>query len=132
MTMMFIASPATMVLGAEPPPDYDNFKIVGPTMWAVGIVNCNGLSATLRVKKIDDCIVDTDPQTADLTVCPEQPSDILYYKLPQGSVFNKCNSPNHQPIITKVKNFKIDNNLVSFDAQINFVVPIGAADSVCD
>ena len=132
MMMTVISSPAALVFGAEPPPDNSSFKIVGPTMWAVGICDGDHGLATLRVKKIEDCDVDTDPQSASLNACPTQASDVLNYKLPQGSVFGRCNSEGYQPIITKVKNFKTDGNLVSFDAQIMFVVPIGAADDVCE
>ena len=131
MIMIAIGSPVAPIFGAEPPPDGDIFKIVGPTMWAVGICDVNTGTVALRVKKIEDCDVDTDPQSASLS-CPTQESDVLYYKLPRGSVFSRCDFDNHQPIITKVKNFKVDVDAVSFDAQINFVVPKGALDGVCE
>ena len=86
-------------------------------MWAVGVVAPT--YATLRVKKIDDCNVDTAAQTMVVTGIPLSEADILNVRLTKGSLFGL---PNCTPIITKVKNFKIENNLVSFDAQIKFVV----------
>jgi hypothetical protein len=133
MMMMVITGPVSLVMGGEPSPPGSGEKIVGPTMWAVGIVNCpagGGISATLRVKKIEDCDVNTDPQYTILNACPEQVSHLVYYQLTPGSVFSQC--PSYNPIITKVKNFKIDGDLRSFDAQINFVVPIDQLDTVCE
>ncbi|MBT8334166.1 MAG: hypothetical protein KJP19_07010 [Deltaproteobacteria bacterium] len=129
--MVTIAVPFSLVMGGEPSPPGDGEKIVGPTMWAVGIVNCNSDVATLRVKKIEGCDVETDPQSTTVNGCPDQVSSLVNYRLLQGSVFGRCDYPNHFPIITKVKNLKSDGVLRSFDAQINFIVPDTALDTVC-
>jgi hypothetical protein len=127
--MVIVIGPVGLVMGGEPSPPGSGEKIVGPTMWAVGICDDNASLVTLRVKKIEDCNVDTDPQSATLS-CPTSASNVLYYRLGLESVFGRC--PAYEPIITKVKNFKVDGSLVSFDAQINFVVPIGQPDDVCE
>ena len=118
-------------------------KIVGPTMWAVGVVECTSLQATLRVKNIEGCNVTTDHLFGSgailtLTACPDDGiSDIINVRLPEGSVFGYCADPNnaqgltYRPIITKVKNYVSDNGIVSFDAQIQFVVPDTYAGSEC-
>ena len=123
--------PAAQVLGAEPPPGEDE-KIIGPTMWAVGVIDCTGTCyATLRVKKVEGCDVDTHSQVGagtdlGITGTPNE-TDVLYARLPLGSVFGlPC-----VPIITKVKNFKNEGSIVSFDAQIQFVVPSTYAGTEC-
>lgn len=110
---------APQALGWEPDPP-DGEKIIGPAMWAVGVCDETGSPyATLRVKKIEGCDVDTDPLTqTSLPACPNSEGDILNLRL-TGSVFGLTCTP----IITKVKNFKLDGNLSSFDVQIQFVVP---------
>lgn len=129
--MIFIASPASLVFGVEPPPDNDE-KIVGPTLWAVGVIDCTTATfATIRVKKVADCNVDTDPQSlTGLQACPTSSEQILYQRLQTGSVFGMCNEG--EPIVTKVKNFKVDGTLVSFDAQINFVVSDDFVGDTCE
>jgi len=133
IALFTIAIPIAPVLGGiEPAPDPANYKIVGPSMWAVGVIKGCGTGAiigTLRVKKIEGCDVDTDPQAITDITCPLSGSNILFYRLPPGSVFGRC--PSYEPIITKVKNFKNEGDIVSFDAQIQFVVPISASDDVC-
>jgi hypothetical protein len=55
---------------------------------------------------------------ATLGTSVTSPEQVLYFRLASGSVFGlPC-----EPIITKVKNFKIDGDLVSFDCQIKFIV----------
>jgi hypothetical protein len=117
MVMLGLVFAAAGAFAAEPPPGSAE-KIVGPAMWAVGVCAPSGTSyvTTLRVKKIEDCDVDTDPQVAVLTACPTGPSDVLYYRLTEGTVFSKCST--YAPIITKVKNFVVKGDVVSFDAQI--------------
>jgi hypothetical protein len=128
MLVLSIGITATQALGWEPPPP-DTEKIIGPAMWAVGVCDKTAAPyATLRVKKIKDCDVDTDPvKIIQLPSCPASEANIMYYRLDTGSVFGlPC-----EPIITKVKNFKADGDLVSFDAQIQFVVPITYTGTEC-
>ena len=136
LSVGFVASP---VFGGIEPPLPGSEKIVGPAMWAVGVVfNCGGSAVgTLRVKKIEGCDIDTDPQQVTDLNCPTVASDALWYRLEQNSVFSADIPAICQPIITKVKNFKNDttdptNPIVSFDAQIKFVVPTGQPDDVCE
>jgi len=127
MVALVMGISVVQVYAGEPTPPNDTEKIIGPTMWAVGVVDCDSTnSATLRVKKIDGCNVDTDAQSIQVTGCPTSEADVLNVRL-QSSVFGlPC-----QAIITKVKNFKNEGSIVSFDAQIQFVVPIGYTGSEC-
>jgi hypothetical protein len=130
MAALIIATPGLSVFAMEPAPDPEVEKIIGPTMWAVCVINTEGGAATLRVKKIDDCNVDTDPQVATVPVAGLSESTILYYRLTEG-VFPSDFESTCTPIITKVKNYKEDGDLVSFDAQIQFVVPNGYTYTEC-
>jgi hypothetical protein len=121
MVALITAIPGAFVFAGEPAPPSDAEKIIGPTMWAVGVVECDSTNAaTLRVKKIDGCNVDTDAQSVgSITACPASEADVINVRLLQGSVFGlPC-----EAIITKVKNFKNEGSIASFDAQIQFVVP---------
>jgi hypothetical protein len=132
MVALVMGISAAQVYAGEPAPGADE-KIIGPTMWAVGVVDCSSTPfGTLRVKKIDGCNVDEDALSGEgtelgITVCPENAAQVLYARLPQGSVFGlQC-----VPIITKVKNFKNEGSIVSFDAQIQFVVPAADPRTEC-
>lgn len=126
MVALIMAIPAAPALAWEPAPPGSGEKIIGPTMWAVGVVDCSATPyATLRVKKIDGCNVDTDPLSGQgegfgITGCPASELDVLYVRLdPETVTVFGLPCP---AIITKVKNFKIKGSIVSFDAQIQFVV----------
>jgi hypothetical protein len=131
IALLTIAIPTAPVFGGIEPPTPGSEKIVGPEMWAVGVISeSSGIIATLRVKKIEGCNVDTDPQIeTTLNALPRSKTDVIWFRLVSGSVFGLCST--YQPIITKVKNFKNKGSIVSFDAQIKFVVPITADDNVC-
>ncbi len=124
-TILSVSLMVLPVLAGEPAPDPDTYKIVGPTMWAVGVVDCSTSTPfyTLRVKKIEGCNVETAPLSATgtlggVTACPTSPQQVLNYQLPPGSLFGyDCT-----PIVTKVKNWEPQTDIVSFDAQINFLV----------
>ena len=123
--VLICAIPVTQALGAEPGDEYDpsEDKVIGPTMWAVVVVDCAGTPFyTLRVKKIEGCDVDTDPLTgvgtgSGIPGCPASEADVLNFEI--GNVFNySCPA-----IITKVKNYNDSKtSVVSFDAQIKFYV----------
>ncbi len=124
MVVLICTITATQALGAEPW-DPSGDKIIGPTMWAVVVVDCseaNNPFYTLRVKKIEGCDVDTDPLTGvgigdGILGCPPSEADVLYFAI--GNVFT-YNCP---AIITKVQNFNNSKpGVVSFDAQIKFYV----------
>ncbi|MCP4622483.1 MAG: hypothetical protein GY850_03015 [bacterium] len=119
---LFVAVPATQVLGVEPSPPSGSERTIGPKMWAVGIVDCITNTAKIRVKKIEDCKVDTQAVseaslTTPISACPESEGHILYQRFNASQVFGlPC-----QAIITNVKNLKKDGDLVTFDAQIQFL-----------
>jgi hypothetical protein len=130
---IFLSAPH--VLAGEPAPDLSQYKIIGPTMWAVGVVDCSNVPfSTLRVKKIEDCDVDTATLSLagafqGITGCPGSAQQVLYYTLAPGSLFGL--STECEPIITKIKNWKDEGTAVSFDAQINFLVDINYAGTEC-
>jgi hypothetical protein len=132
MVAVFVMTfPAGNVMCAvEPQPPGEGEKIVGPEMWGVAIMDKQGGSASLRVKKVDGCDIDTDPQIVTGLNLELVTSErwVLYFRLTPGSVFGlPC-----EPIITKVKNFKIDGNLVSFDCQIKFVISADDPRTECE
>jgi hypothetical protein len=112
------------------PPDAGE-KLIGPELWGVVMIDTAiPVVATLRVKKIEDCAVDIDLQKASLLSAPANPADALNFRLTPGSVFGlptRCT-----PIITKVKNYKEDTGLISFDCQIKFVVPMDYPGAKCE
>ena len=115
--------------GWEGQPPIAGEKIIGPEMWGVVIIDTTSNAATMRVKKIEDCAVDTDPQKAALSSAPGSEADVLFIRLQASSVFGlPCT-----PIITQVKNWKDDtlDNLISFDCQIKFVVPETYTGTTC-
>jgi hypothetical protein len=137
MLVLFVTiMPSSQVLGNESPNEL-NEKLVGPTMWGVGVVTLTqtGYIGTLRIKRIEGCDVSSLALSYPLTALPSE-NDVLWYRLPEGSVFGLCNLTGHQPIITKVKNFvKIDDGttaIASFDAEIQFVVPSNYSGTVCE
>jgi len=128
--VMVIIGPASLVMaGYEGQPPTASEKLIGPEMWGVVIIETGSKLATLRVKKIEDCVVDTDPQKTTLTSVPTSAGDALFIRLSSGSVFGLgCT-----PIITQVKNYKHDtgDGLISFDCQIKFVVPLADPRTKC-
>jgi hypothetical protein len=106
--------------GPEPPA---GATITGPEIWGVVVMNCDGGTATLRVKRVVDC--NTETSAGIITGwpvnpgnCPVQASQVegididqIIFGLP-GKAF-----------INKAKNFKKEGNIVSFDAQLKFWLP---------
>lgn len=133
LAMIITMMPAAQVLGNEAPvqaPIGAGEKLIGPVMWAVGVVNANNIG-TLRVKRINDCAVTTQALSIGLTGTPTEESDVIWARLPVGSVFGLCANSTGQPIITKVKNFVLDDGIASFDAEIQFVVPVDYPEAEC-
>jgi hypothetical protein len=94
----------------------------GPELWGVVVVECAAeKTASIRVKKIEDCDVSVHTELGQINNCPTQASDALYLKLTGITLFEDPRTP----IITKVKNFhcKDGGAVCSFDAQIKFVEP---------
>ena len=132
LLFVFMAPAGQVMGGFEPPNPNAGETIAGPVMWGVAVIadmGTAGTIGTLRVKKIDGCDISTDHQrVAGLQNLPSGEEDVLYYRLEAGTVFGlPC-----VPIITKVKNFKTDGSLVSFDCQIKFVVTDGSSECAAD
>jgi hypothetical protein len=106
--------------GVEPPPEGAIFE--GPEIWGVVVMFCGpGVgddTATVRFKRVVECNVETEA-LVDLGWALECPPDVAAaagQTLPEGTtVFGKAT-----PYITKVKNFKKEGNIVSFDAQFKY------------
>jgi hypothetical protein len=90
---------------------------IGPELWAVVVTDEGNNTATLRVKKIEDCTVSVQAEVASLLTYPQQASDALYQQLTGLTLFGIINTP----VITKVKNFDCTGQICSFDAQIKFL-----------
>jgi hypothetical protein len=115
---LFVLSPQAPTLAIEPPAPPPGAVIQGPELWGTLVVDCSTSRATLRVKKIENCDVDTQAIITNVNGCPDNERDILYFTLGTGTIFNI----NATPIIIKVKNFKIEagGQAVSCDVQIKF------------
>jgi hypothetical protein len=121
VTAFILAVPAGQVwAGADTPPPTSG-SIDGPELWGVIVLSgCGGtVNGTLRVKKIENCVVDTEAVALGWTGCPANASAPLWVQLTGVTLFGDS----RVPIITKVKNFKVQGSVVSFDAQIKFYTP---------
>ena len=126
IALWLLVKPGFPVSATEPP-------VGGPQtgdteIWGEVVVDCGGSGnvanyATLRVKRVVDCDIDTKGVvwTSSSNVCPDG-------GLSENDVLNMVLSPvdlsdmgiTGIPIITKVKNFKREGSsaIYSFDAQI--------------
>lgn len=93
--------------------------VIGPELWGTIVFDCAQNRAVLRVKKIENCDVDTQAMVSPVLGCPTTERQILYFTMGRGTIF----LINATPIIMKVKNFKIesDHSAVSCDVQIKFM-----------
>jgi hypothetical protein len=110
---LFASGPGTLAMeggGSSSGP------FIGPELWAVVVTDATAQTATLRVKKIEDCTVSVQAEVTILSTYPTQASDALYQKLTGLTLFGITNTP----VITKVKNFSCTPPICSFDAQIKF------------
>lgn len=127
--MVSVMSMGSMSTGwaNEPPPTTG--KTVGPELWGSIVINELPKRAAVRVKRIVDCAVTTEAEWVNWETdvdFPESSTDPLNYTWNAGT-FTELGTdlPNGGvPIITKVKNFKIEgtapNRVCSFDVQIKF------------
>jgi len=108
----------------SPPP---GAKIEGPELWGVVVLNATAKYATIRVKRVVDCDVETQAFIEDLSALtfpdPVTEGDLLNATFStSGGLFGIPG----KPVITKVKNFKREpvpfNHIYSFDAQIKFCI----------
>ena len=91
--------------------------VSGPEIWGVVVIDCSIERATLRVKTIDNCVVETDAflEQWPEALCPATVAQVLWTEL---SIDLSGMGITGTPIITKVKNFIVKGDVVSFDAQI--------------
>ena len=117
---MSLGSQAYAGGGIDPPAGCNN--ILGPEIWGVVVMDCTKTAFTLRVKRIVDCNVETfsSVDTTSEYTCPATETDPIHTAFPGQSFFPGIAG---YPIITKVKNFQIDGDSVSFDAQFKFCNP---------
>jgi hypothetical protein len=120
--MLWVLALQGQVGAIEPP---GSGSIVGPELWGVVVIDGSEtpMKATLRVKDIVDCNVDTQAVVSNLTSCPTGANAVLNWKLTGVTLFGNTGTP----IITKVKNYKeekvgVNVVRVSCDVQIKFWV----------
>ena len=133
MAAFIVMFPCTHALagGAEDQPT--SGTIEGPELWGEIVIDCSAFNVfTIRVKRIQDCNVQTQAIVIPSTGCPADETAPLWKKLSivLFDINNYTNPPTNTtvdktPIITKVKNFKQEpgQDVYSFDAQIKFLVP---------
>lgn len=127
---LIMFSLSTQVMAGFEDPTVENEKEVGPTLWGVGVIQCgdggNNCNATIRVKKVEDCVVSTEAVDEVAMVngaipsAPAGPEDVMGVRFTRGAFFNlDCVS-----VITKVKNWykQAGKQIYSFDAQIRYYV----------
>jgi len=123
LTVLLPAAPLWAGANEDPPTDC---TVQGPEVWGVWVIDCTKSLATLRVKRVVDCNVETQAFTVapwTLGSCPTDPSEVLWRKLGITLFDINPNPATLDSIVTKVKNFKPDDNdvnLVSMDVQIKF------------
>jgi len=115
--------PCSQVLaggGPEPPPEGVIFT--GPEIWGVVVMLCGPSVGddyvAIRFKRVVDCNVETQAlfDTGWALECPPDAAGAVGHTLPEGTtVFGQAT-----PYITKVKNFKKEGDIVSFDAQFKY------------
>ena len=125
LAMFAIAGTALAGAGPEPPPP--EAILTGPQVWGVVVMTCGPGAAgddyiAIRVKRVVDCNVQTQGlmDLASSLGCPQTATGELGavgHSLPEGTTFWDIVGT---PYITKVKNFIIDGDVVSFDAQFEF------------
>ena len=144
MTLATMLGPATLIWagveGGGTPPDWE--KVTGPEVWATVVVRCEPGESNfiaIRAKRIKDCNVLTQGLVLYpgvlLPGCFGDSNKYLYERLTPGTIFpgDPDIPPTFKPIVTKIKNFKLDDiqnetadqgwetATISFDAQIKFV-----------
>jgi len=103
-------------------------NIGGPELWGEIVYDSNAGVASLRVKRIVDCNVETQAVLSpnwNLGSITDAQAQLINLKL-GVTLFNINQDPsNPEAIITKVKNFKEEGTtgLYSWDAQIKFWTP---------
>jgi hypothetical protein len=122
-----ISSQAIAGAGIEPPPAGAVFS--GPEIWGVVVIYCGpGVGddiVTVRFKRVVDCEVETEAEyiAGGALGCPATADDALGQSLPpypQTEIFGQTGKT---PYTTLIKNFRVEGEVVSFDAQFKFWAP---------
>jgi len=115
---IFLLPVAQVLAGGEPPPTTGTIQ--GPELWGVFVFDCNTSTMNVRIKRVVNCQVETQALVVSSQNCPTDETQPLWETL-EIQLFDINQDPaTLTPIITKVKNFKTEVNVVSFDAQIKF------------
>ncbi len=118
VAMMVLAGSAfTAMAGGGPEPPAEAV-ILDDVVWGVAVIHCTGGVATIRVKKVDsqNCVVATEAVVDTAWEGGCETEDQLIGESFGISFFNIQGTP----FISKVKNYKKEGNILSFDAQIKF------------
>lgn len=125
LALLVMVPPVFAGGGIEPPPP--GATITGPEIWGVVVMNCpsgGDIFATVRVKRVVDCNTETEAKADPAwpaVDCPAAVADVEGQSLkPDGTTFFGLPGT---AFINKVKNFKKQGDVVSFDAQFKFWTP---------
>jgi hypothetical protein len=122
-----ISTEALAGAGIEPPPAGAVFS--GPEIWGVVVIFCGpGVGddiATVRFKRVVDCNVETEAEfiTGGSLGCPASADEVLNQSLPAYPETEVFGQTGKTPYVTLVKNFRVEGQVVSFDAQFKFWAP---------
>lgn len=123
---IMLASGSQVFANEDPPP---TGEIVGPTLWAVIIIDCGAqATAMMRVKRIVGCDVFVQAESMSWSQCPSDAGSVTYWQFDTLNLFGINPNPSEStmhPIITKVKNFQKEpgKDVYSFDAELMFWQP---------
>lgn len=112
--LLAFVSPVFAGGGYEPPGDA---TITGPEIWGVVVIDCTNDRATVRVKQVVNCVTQTEAKAGQWTGCPANLAEVEGESLPLNTTFFGITGT---AFINKAKNFKIDGDIRSFDAQFKF------------
>ena len=121
MAIFAMLTPGSQVwAGAGPEPPEEGATIHGPEIWGVVVFDCSVRQLViLRLKRVVNCVVSTEAYVEAWPFgCPADAAAALGFGPEPGSI-SFFGLPG-TPYVTKVKNFKIEGTLRSFDAQFMF------------
>lgn len=101
----------------------DGGTIGDKEVWGVVVLNCAGNAAygTLRVKSVENCVVAKDAEAFTFTLgCPADEAGFVNLVFFDANLFS---GEIVHAVITKVKNFDQNGDIISFDAQIKDYTP---------
>ena len=121
LTLLLTAMPLVPDLEAGGPEPGDTATVTGPELWGVVIFYCDTGNewSIARVKRVVGCNVETETLYIPGAPygCPAAPADLEGKSLEPGQTFFGLTGT---AFINKVKNFKVEGDVVSCDAQFKF------------